>query len=105
MHCLLITNGSMIEESAKDIVESGLDELNISLDGGKELHDEIRGLPGLFEKIVKGLKKVQRIKAEMKKKMPIVNLQCTITKYNYEYLEQLPPLRTGSGPILSRSII
>ena len=107
MHCLLITNGSMIEESARDIVESGLDELNISLDGGKELHDEIRGLPGLFEKIVKGLKKVQRIKAEMKKKMPIVNLQCTITKYNYEYLEQLPAAadRIGADSLTFHNLI
>jgi len=89
MHCLLITNGSMLEEFAEDIVKSGLDELNISLDGDRQLHDQIRGLPGLFDKIINGLEKIQRIKVQMKKKRPLVNLQCTITKYNYEHLEQL----------------
>jgi MoaA/NifB/PqqE/SkfB family radical SAM enzyme len=107
MHCLLITNGSMIEESARDIVESGLDELNVSLDGGPELHDGIRGLPGLFERIVKGLEKVQRIKAEMKKRRPLINLQCTITKYNYEHLEQLPAVadRVGADSLTFHNLI
>ncbi|MCX5679918.1 MAG: radical SAM protein [Candidatus Omnitrophica bacterium] len=107
VHCLLITNGSMIEESARDIVESGLDELNVSLDGGKELHDEIRGHSGLFEKIVRGLEKVRRIKAEMNKKKPIVNLQCTITKYNYRHLEQLPAAaeRIGADSLTFHNLI
>ena len=33
MHALMITNGSLIGELAKNIVEAGLDELNVSLDG------------------------------------------------------------------------
>lgn len=107
MHCLLITNGSMIEEFAGDIVESGLDELNVSLDGSERLHDEIRGLPGLFEKIVKGLEKVRLIKAGMKKLKPIVNLQCTITKYNYEHLEQLTAVagRIGADSLTFHNLI
>jgi len=89
MHCLMITNGSMLEGAAKDIVESGLDELNVSLDGNAELHDKIRGLPGLFDKITAGLKMIQKFKAEAKKKKPLINLQCAITKYNYGSLEQM----------------
>ncbi len=97
MHCLMITNGSLIEDSVKDIVDSGLDELNVSIDGNASLHDGIRGLPGLFEKIIKGLKEVQRFKVEMKKKKPLINLQCTITKYNYKHLEQLLDVAGEAG--------
>ena len=79
MHCLMITNGSLLEEFAEDIVEAGMDELNLSLDGDRELHNEIRGMPGLFEKIVNGLKKVNRVKKEKEHKKPFINLQCTIT--------------------------
>ena len=89
MHCLMITNGSLVEENAKDIVDSALDELNVSLDGPRDLHDSIRALPGLFDRIMRGLKKVAAFKTDMKKKRPMVNLQCTITKYNYRDLEQL----------------
>ena len=97
MHCLMITNGSLLELLAKDVVHSGLDELNVSLDGGPELHDEIRGHPGLFDKIMRGLKKVLIFKAETGKNKPLINLQCAITKYNYKHLEQLLSAANEAG--------
>ncbi len=89
MHCLMITNGSLLENFARDIVDSGLNELNVSLDGDKNLHDEIRSVPGLFEKITGGLKKINDLKKERGFKMPLINLQCTITQYNYKHLDKL----------------
>lgn len=89
MHCLMITNGSLLVNYAADVVDAGLDELNVSLDGGGELHDEIRGMPGVFEKVTNGLKEVSRLKKERGTARPLVNLQCTISKYNYRHLEQL----------------
>jgi radical SAM protein with 4Fe4S-binding SPASM domain len=92
MHCLMITNGSLLNKFAEGLVEAGLDELNISLDGGEKLHDEIRGLPGLFQKIVDGIDLVNAHKARLKLAKPLINLQCTITKYNYQHLEQMLPV-------------
>ncbi|MCX5700378.1 MAG: radical SAM protein [Candidatus Omnitrophica bacterium] len=89
LHCLMITNGSLLEARAEEIVKSGLDELNVSLDGALSLHDEIRGMPGLFDKIMRGLKQVEHYKEKEKKNKPLVNLQCTISKYNYLHLEEL----------------
>jgi len=89
MHCLVITNGLFLESFAEAIVDSGLDELNISLDGVAKLHDEIRGMPGLFDRIMVGIKKVNYFKALKNKKRPLINLQCTITKHNYKFLEQM----------------
>jgi len=89
MHCLVITNGSLLNNVTNDIVDTGLDELNVSLDGDKSLHDEIRGMPGLFEIITSGIKKVNRLKKEKGLKKPLINLQCTITKYNHRHLERL----------------
>ncbi len=89
MHCLMISNGSLFNQYAGEIVNSKLDELNVSLDGKKELHDEIRGMSGLFEKITSGLKRIRQFKKKIKAKKPLVNLQCTITKYNYHHLEGL----------------
>ncbi|MBU1726021.1 MAG: radical SAM protein [Candidatus Omnitrophica bacterium] len=89
MHCLIITNGFLLEEMAKELVESGLDELNVSLDGSGSLHDEIRGMPGLFDKIMRGLKQVDHFKSLAHKNRPLINLQCTVTKFNYRSLEQM----------------
>ena len=95
MHCLMITNGSLLEDHAEALVKAGLDELNLSLDGGQELHDQIRGMPGLFERINRGLEKLNSCKASSGKSRPLVNLQCTITKYNYRHLEQLVEFAQG----------
>jgi radical SAM protein with 4Fe4S-binding SPASM domain len=89
MHCLVITNGFLLEELAEKLVDAGLDELNISLDGNRELHDKIRGMPGLFDKIMAGFMKLYAIKAQKGLKRPLLNLQCTITRYNYEHLEEM----------------
>ncbi len=89
MHCLTITNGFLLESFAEALVDSGLDEINVSLDGGALLHDEIRGMPGLFERIMSGLKRVNYFKEQKSKKRPLINLQCTINKHNYKSLEQM----------------
>jgi radical SAM protein with 4Fe4S-binding SPASM domain len=89
LHCLMITNGSLLETYAEAIVDAGLDELNLSLDGGQALHDQIRGMPGLFTKIMAGVNRVNYFKAARGATRPLINLQCTITKYNYFNLEQL----------------
>jgi MoaA/NifB/PqqE/SkfB family radical SAM enzyme len=97
MHCLMITNGSLLKAHAAQLVEYGLDELNVSLDGGEALHDEIRGMPGLFRRIMEGLAEVRRIKKESGKRKPLVNIQCTITKYNLGKLEQLTDVAREAG--------
>ncbi len=62
------TNGSMInEEFAKKLAESGINNLNLSLDGYTAgTHDAIRGMEGSYEKIIKAIdylsSKSERIK-------------------------------------------
>jgi len=97
MHCLVITNGFMVEELADKLVAIGLDELNVSLDGARDLHDQIRGCPGLFDKIMGGLKKIHSIKASRNLSKPLVNLQCTITKYNYKRLPEMLAVARDAG--------
>ena len=89
MHCLVITNGTVLKRFANAIVELGLDELNISIDGDRNMHDEIRGLPGIFDQIMDGISEVNKHKKELKKTAPLINLQCTISRYNYDKLQCL----------------
>jgi len=89
LHGLVITNGTLLDRFAREVVEMGWDELNISVDGDKALHEEIRGLPGVFDKITSGIGMVNAAKRKMRRKTPLINLQCTISKYNYERLEVL----------------
>jgi Fe-coproporphyrin III synthase len=96
-----------VENHASDLVASGLDELNVSLDGARDLHDQIRGMPGLFEKIMAGLELIKGLKTLDKKNKPLVNIQCTITRYNYHRLEEMMAVveRAGADAITFHNLI
>ncbi|NOZ70098.1 MAG: radical SAM protein [Deferribacteres bacterium] len=97
MHCLMITNGSLLEGVAAELVEAGLDELNVSLDGKGALHDEVRGMPGLYGKIINGLRRVRRFRERKNSRTPLINLQCTISGHNYRHLEQMTGAAREAG--------
>lgn len=86
MHACIITNGTLLEPCADKLVQYGLDELNISLDGPEKIHDEIRGIAGMFRKIKMGLDKILQEKERQGKRRPLVNLEFTITRYNLDYM-------------------
>ncbi len=89
MHCLMITNGSTLDRHARELVEAGLDELNVSVDGGREVHDRIRGMAGLYDSILAGLKEVARLKEDKNARAPLVNLQCTVSRENCGHLAEV----------------
>jgi len=65
MLCAMTTNGSNLNEtSAKEMVESGLDFLSISLDGDEDFHDSHRGKKGAYQSVVDGIKLVQKFKGD-----------------------------------------
>ncbi len=89
LHCLMITNGTLLPELSKGLVEARLDELNVSVDGPGELHDEIRGLPGAFDKIARGIGLINAAKERRRQDKPLINIQCTINRHNYQRLDEL----------------
>lgn len=89
LHCLIITNGLNLSNFAEGLVKAGIDEVNVSIDGQRELHDIIRGLPGTFDKITGGIDAINMCKDKFSKYKPLINIQCTINQYNYERLDEL----------------
>ena len=89
LHCLIITNGVMLSNFAQGLVDTEIDEVNVSIDGQRELHDVIRGRPGAFDKIAAGIEAINICKHRSSKYRPLINIQCTINQYNYERLDEL----------------
>lgn len=87
MRVILTTNGTLIDERmARKLIDSKLDILTISLDGAKaETHDTIRGQQGAFDKILKGIEHLNRLKNSSG---PIKVLILTLSNYNFEDLEE-----------------
>ncbi|MCP4147547.1 MAG: radical SAM protein, partial [bacterium] len=60
--CGITTNGLLLEENAQMLSEAGLHRIHISLDCFPEIHDAIRGTEGTFDRAMKGIKKIHRLK-------------------------------------------
>lgn len=58
------TNGTLLEQYAADLVRFDKLHLTISIDGPKSIHDKIRGMPGCFEKIRRGVQSLNRLQLQ-----------------------------------------
>ncbi|MBN1998414.1 radical SAM protein [candidate division KSB1 bacterium] len=90
------TNGLLLDKFAHDIVNSGLDDLIISIDGPAHIHDKIRGIDGAFEKIKKGVIKIAEIRTQTKGH-PVIRIRGTIFPDNFEHLSQLVEITKEFG--------
>jgi MoaA/NifB/PqqE/SkfB family radical SAM enzyme len=107
--CSITTNGFMLPQRAESLVEIGVDEITVSVDGPAEVHDRIRGRAGSFERLYKGIEKLNAASAVSGRKKPRLNISTTITDYSYDQLracmEQLAPLKPASINIAHLSFI
>ena len=56
----IITNGYLLPSRAFSLAQKGLDQIILSFDGStSKLHDRIRGLPGLYENAIQGIKDIK----------------------------------------------
>ena len=92
----LTTNGMLIGKMSKGIIESGLDQINISVDGMKETHDSIRGR-GSFDKVMENTRKLIEEKKLRGSKRPIIKLNTTISTLNYSNLVPMMELASDIG--------
>jgi len=84
-HWGMTSNGILIDEEAiKKIEKAHMETVSISIDGLKELHESFRRVPGAFDKIIKGIKLMQKCPT-------IVDLQLTtcVNKKNIDQLEDI----------------
>lgn len=87
----LVTNGLLLNKYAKDIIDSGLDFLAISLDGPDEETQYKRGyVKGSFKEITKGINTLVNLRG--KKKFPNIRVATVISKTNLSNFEKILPL-------------
>ena len=89
MRCNVITNGVLLETRAEAIMDAGIDEIIFSLDGPRDIHDEIRGTPNTFDRAMAGFKKIAGLKKNRKTGRPLVNISSTIFEINYSRLDEI----------------
>jgi radical SAM protein with 4Fe4S-binding SPASM domain len=87
--CQINTNGLYLTKRAEEIVDAGLDDLIISIDGPPEVHDQVRGLPGTFAQVEKGIQMIHEEKRKKGVKRPVIRIRGTISPENFEHVHSL----------------
>ncbi len=89
----LSTNAVLLKKLAKQLVNSGIDELVLSLDGAsKQTHEKYR-IGSDFNKIVAGVKKLTKLKGEKLE----VTLQFIVMKHNEHEIDKIRELSKELG--------
>ncbi len=79
LNACVTSNGHLIDERvAQNLSASGVNVVNISVEGNKETHDYLRGL-GSFDKAIRALENLKKYKIES-------TVASTVSRYNYKDL-------------------
>lgn len=90
------TNGILLKKFAKDFVEADINNIWVSIDGPARTHNFVRGVPQIFQKATGGIKEIEKWKKKLGKVNPKLNINYTISNYNFdklnEFMETIMPL-------------
>jgi len=84
VYITMTTNGALFNKRRyESLRESGVDLFSLSLDYPDERHDDFRGIPGLFNKIVGLLEEIQHLEDKA------ITLSCVVQRENFRDLPQI----------------
>lgn len=88
--CNLVTNGVLLTPGLVNfLVDKRLFLLGVSLDGVDSIHDQMRGVPGTYKRVIENIKELQDQKKQKGKKFPLLDIKTVVTKNNLESLWDL----------------
>jgi len=87
------TNGQLLDRSmAKDLVESGLDKLIVSIDGvTQQVYEQYRA-GGKLDKALQGISNVNEWKRQLKSRSPLIEIQFIVFKTNEHQIKDVKKL-------------
>ena len=83
------TNGTMLKIHAADIVRIGNMHLTISVDGPEQIHDQVRGVEGCFQRLREGIESIHALENYARNKIN-KSICFTISPYSYRGLGEMP---------------
>lgn len=79
----LLSTGLLLKKYASEIIAK-TNEVIVSLDGSKEIHDKVRNIPNAFDKLKEGVQELKRLNPKFK-----VTARSVIQKENFEDLPNI----------------
>lgn len=98
IYTAISTNGHYLsEEVAKNVVQSGLDRLIVSLDGiTQDVYQDYR-IGGQLSKVLEGVKNIKKAKEEAGSKKPYIVFQFLVTAKNEHQIKSAQALAKSEG--------
>jgi MoaA/NifB/PqqE/SkfB family radical SAM enzyme len=94
--CDITTNGNLLnQENAKKLMATGAMNVGISIDAVGDLHDQIRGIKGMFKRATQGIRYMNEARGDAKE--PSISIYCTISKLNIDAFDKVLPLALDLG--------
>jgi Fe-coproporphyrin III synthase len=78
----LLTAGLLLEPQAR-LVADNIDDVIVSLDGPREVHDRIRRIPSAFDRLACGVEELRRLRPEI-----VVRGRSTVQKANHNRIRE-----------------
>lgn len=87
----LNTNGMLLKNKriARRIVDLDLNYLSISLDGGRDVHNALRGQPKLFDAIMEGIDNIREYRKSRGRKNPMILVSMVISSQTQDQIEEV----------------
>ncbi|MFP4379995.1 MAG: radical SAM protein [Candidatus Sumerlaeia bacterium] len=82
MIAALVTNGTVLERYAEELVDIGVDNVTISLDGPEDVHDNIRSVAGTFGRATSGIRALHNARKQAGKEYPRTKVNSVILPDN-----------------------
>ncbi|MFT4524342.1 MAG: MoaA/NifB/PqqE/SkfB family radical SAM enzyme [Bacteroidia bacterium] len=83
LYTAVTTNALNLRKEADQMIENGVGDIFISLDGPEEIHNEIRGHKSSFQRAMEGMEVVWSSKNPVN-----ISVYCVITEWNYSNLKE-----------------
>jgi MoaA/NifB/PqqE/SkfB family radical SAM enzyme len=98
VYITMTTNGALFSKKKYDVLRNaGVDLFSLSLDYPDERHDDFRGIPGLFNKIVRLLEEIQHLQDKA------ITFSCVVQRKNFRDLPQIAEFAREWGVQLNLS--
>ncbi len=81
--CGVTTNGTTLERLADEIAAAPMHVLVVSVDGGPEVHNRVRGMHNAYQRVEAGLAALRKACREKRTSGPALVLNCSLSPENY----------------------
>ena len=89
IYLMISTNGFLYSKYRKDIVNSGIKLVQVSLDGKKELHEKFRGVKNSYEKAIEALQMAKEDGLRTQMNVTITSDNVNELEWNYNKAKEL----------------